>query len=763
MAIPIDETNSLVQEELLKQAYSNLQLALFALLMNILIVATVFWDLSDKKILLSWTGLVLFILLKRYYDFVIFSKKKLNINLHLAEKKFKISALITAISIGIISFLFFPDAESIHQTFITMILAGLSAGAVMSLSMYKNLASMYLTILLTPLIYVTYMQNSDSNIHLYMSLLILLFLIMLTQFSKIYNKNILNVILSKLRVAKTEQELQNSENNFETIFHESTVGILTYNKDLIIQESNKAFTSILKAPLNKIINFDMKKISNEKVLNCLTAAINGKKEYYEGTYHTHISGEDIWISMETVPMFDAEDGRKCALAIVTDITQKVKSDEKIRYQAYYDSLTGLANRLTLNERLHSHVSKLSQTDSFSSVLFIDIDHFKSINDSLGHHVGDIYLKIFAQRIAPKIGEDNLFSRLGGDEFVILVTKMSANKEDAINIAKSLAQRLHESMMQAIIIEENALYMTLSIGIHIITKNDNNINNILKYADIAMYKAKDSGRNCSHFYKDEMSSQIQNKLNLSNDLRVALELQQFELYFQAIVEIESEKITSCEALVRWNHPQKGLIYPDNFIQHAENNDSIILIGDWVIDQACKEYQKFSEYIQDLAINISYKQFIQENFVEKLTQALKKHSIEAHKIKLELTESVAIHNLPATIKKIQLLKSLGFQIVMDDFGTGYSSLSYLKNLPFDYIKIDRTFIKEMLIHEDDASLVKTILSISKQFNFSVIAEGVETQEQIDFLKKYKCNYYQGYFKSEPLPADKFKNLLLNNFRN
>ena len=254
----------------------------------------------------------------------------------------------------------------------------------------------------------------------------------------------------------------------------------------------------------------------------------------------------------------------------------------------------------------------------------------------------------------------------------------------------------------------------------------------------------------------MSQDIDRKLTLNNELRHALKLNQFELYYQPIVETQSDKIVSCEALIRWNHPTKGVVFPDNFIQYAEESDLIIDIGDWVIDRACKQFKKCNGKIRDIAINISPRQFIQEDFIEKILQTTKSNEIHPSSLKLELTESVAINNLSATIKKMNLLKSHGFKIAMDDFGTGYSSLSYLKNLPFDYIKIDRSFIQDMLENEDDASLVKTILSISQQLNFSVIAEGVETQEHIEFLKEFDCDFYQGYVKSKPIPADKFKEL-------
>ncbi|MCD6432935.1 MAG: EAL domain-containing protein, partial [Sulfurimonas sp.] len=609
-------------------------------------------------------------------------------------------------------------------------------------------------ILLLPYIFIIYNQNSEM--HTLISLLIFIFLIILILFSRRYNKDIVNLIISKLTVERTEKELQHSQNNFSTIFQEATVGVFTYDTNLIIQESNSAFSTMLKAPLHKLINLDMKQLPDQNIRKCLNSILKGKKGFYEGLYHTKISNEDVWVSMETVPMYDTDEKINGGLGIVTDITHRVKSEEKIRQQTLHDDLTGLDNRLAFNNKLQIQLSKLSEQNNFGTLLFIDLDHFKTVNDSLGHHIGDTILKIFSSKASSILRENDTIARLGGDEFVILLDDLNRTEKSAIDTSYRVADKLHEVMKKPIEINEHTLHITLSIGIDIIDSQQKNIHDILKYADIAMYKAKDCGRNTTCFYKKEMSDQINEKLKLNNELRKALELNQFELYYQPIVELQSGKITSCEALIRWNHPERGLVFPDDFIPYAEESDLIISIGDWVIDAACKEFHNCHSTMQDIAVNISSRQFIQEDFVEKILKATKINNIHPSSLKLELTESVAIDNLSTTVKKMNLIKSYGFKIAMDDFGTGYSSLSYLKNLPFDYIKIDRSFVKDMLKNEDDASLIKTILTISKQFKFAVIAEGVETIEDIEFLKTLECDYIQGYVISKPIPADKFKEL-------
>ncbi len=749
------KNNSLnIKRELLAQASSSLRLSALGVFTNVFVLVFAFWNTSSNSFIFIWTASILLIFTIRLKNAKSFLDDIENSPIEKKEKEFKTLALITAVIISVGIVVLFPNDKPFYQAFLTMILAGLSAGAVMSLSAYKELTRNYLIILIIPYLFVIFDINSE--IHILISLLILIFLTILISFSKNYHARILDLIISKLAVEKTQKELQHSQNNFSTIFQEATVGVFTYNRNLVIQESNRAFASILNAPYDKIINLDMKQLPDQNIRQCLDSILSGERGFYEGKYHTKISNEEIWISMETVPMYNSEDNIQGGLAIVTDLTHRVKSEEKIRHQASYDHLTGLANRLTFNQKLSKKVSKLSEQNSFAVVLFIDLDHFKTVNDSLGHHIGDKILKIFASRALSVLREDDTISRLGGDEFVILLNNLNRNEATARKISTKVADKLHKIMKKPIEIEGNSLHLTLSIGINIVSSEQKNIHDILKYADIAMYKAKDAGRNTTCFFEEEMSQDIDRKLTLNNELRHALKLNQFELYYQPIVETQSDKIVSCEALIRWNHPTKGVVFPDNFIPYAEESDLIIDIGDWVIDRACKQFKKCSGKIRDIAINISPRQFIQEDFIEKILQTTKSNEIHPSSLKLELTESVAINNLSATIKKMNLLKSHGFKIAMDDFGTGYSSLSYLKNLPFDYIKIDRSFIQDMLENEDDASLVKTILSISQQLNFSVIAEGVETQEHIEFLKEFDCDFYQGYVKSKPIPADKFKEL-------
>lgn len=749
-----NSNNFQVKKELLHLATSNSFLSAIALFLNIVIINIVFWDISSKLFLSSWLLSITALLIYRSLLSKQFLSGGSKLSIESVEKRYKTVTLLSGIIVGVGIVIVVPEGLPFHQAFLSMIVAGLSAGAVMSLSYYKNLIRNYLLILILPFSLVIYMQN--SQVHSFIALLMILFLAMLVMFSKKYNENIVNVIKSKLLIEKAEKELELSENNFSSIFKEAPIGIFTYDKELIIQEANQAFASLLKAPLDEIIHLDMKKLKDKSIYPSLDIVLNSQKGFYEGNYQTTLSGEEIWVSMQTAPMYDIDHKIKGGLGIVEDITERIESEKKIRYQAFYDHLTGLANRLTLTDRLQQQLSRLNRHHRFGAILFIDIDHFKTINDSLGHHIGDALLKTFATRASSIVRQEDTVSRLGGDEFVILLSDLSDNKLIATQYANEMAEKLHQLMKEPIEHEKHLHHITISIGVTLIGVGNNNINDILKHADIAMYKAKELGRDTTCFFEEEMSQQIKEQHLLDHELREAVKENHFELYYQPIVESKTSKITSCEALIRWNHPTKGVIFPDDFIPYAESSGFIIALGNWVIQRACQDYKNLKNDIQSIAINISPKQFNQESFVEDILKIINEHEIEPSLFKLELTESVAVDNLYATIEKMNLLKTHGFSLAMDDFGTGYSSLSYLKNLPFDFLKIDRSFIKNILENEDDASLVKTILTISKQFNFAVIAEGVETLEHVNFLKALDCEYYQGYVISKPLPLKEFKKL-------
>lgn len=751
----INDKHYKVREELMHQMVAGSYMSTVAFLINIIIIVIAFWNIGNKHFLIFWLSSMFVLLFVRSIIAKIFLLKDSRISLSVAEKSFGIITLFSVILLAVGLQVIFPQGLPFYQAFLSMIVAGLSAGSAMSLSYNKYLIFTYLTILIMPFAYIIFIQGTP--LHILISILMVLFLLMLILFSRRYHHNIVEVIKSDLIIKQTEKELKLYEKSYASIFKEVPIGIFIYDTKLIIKEANQSFFSLLKAQKKQIIGLNMKELIDRSVVPALDIVLKGENGFYEGIYHTKISQEDIWISMKTVPMYDIDNDIKGGLGIVEDITNRIEAEKKIRYQAFYDHLTGLANRVTLNSRLQQQLVKHNTDNNYGAILFIDIDHFKNINDSMGHHSGDELLKIFASKVSMVVSEDDVVSRLGGDEFVILLSNLGDDIDLAKEYATQIATRIHNSTREPIGIEQYTIFVTLSIGVTIIDPKDNSISDILKHADIAMYRAKELGRDTTCFFEDKMGKQIKEQIKLNQELRMAIKENQFELYYQPIIELKESKIVSCEALIRWNHPTKGVVYPDKFIPYAESNGLIQEIGAWVIERVCMDYKELQKHVASVAINISAKQFNQKSFSSSLLNYTSKYGIDPKNIELELTESVILDNLTATIEKMNQLKLHGFTIAMDDFGTGYSSLSYLQSLPFDFLKIDRTFIKNILINEGDASLVKTILAISKQYDFDVVAEGVESQAHIEFLKEFECNFIQGYAISKAITIKEFKKFL------
>jgi EAL domain-containing protein (putative c-di-GMP-specific phosphodiesterase class I) len=358
-----------------------------------------------------------------------------------------------------------------------------------------------------------------------------------------------------------------------------------------------------------------------------------------------------------------------------------------------------------------------------------------------------------------IRKDDILARLGGDEFILLLSELSLSEFDAMKMAQEVSKKVHAATKEAYHVEKHVLHVTASIGVTLIDDSMQDKNDILKFADLAMYKAKEAGRDQTCFYEEQMDTDIKKRLIIENDLHTALKSDEFELHYHPIVTCQSAEVVCVEALLRHRKKDGTLIYPDEFIGVAEESGTIVAIGYWVIQEACRQFKFWQDNVDDLkleniAINISQKQFMQEDFVTRLSTIVSEYDIACSSIELELTESVVIGDVNTAITKMNRLKELGFVLSMDDFGTGYSSLSYLKNLPFDIIKIDRSFMQNILTNSDDAILVTTILNICEQFNLQVIAEGVEKVEQIEFLRSSSCDYYQGHVVTPPLPANEFE---------
>jgi diguanylate cyclase (GGDEF)-like protein len=433
-------------------------------------------------------------------------------------------------------------------------------------------------------------------------------------------------------------------------------------------------------------------------------------------------------------------------------TQLITALNDMEYMAYHDSLTGLTNRRLFEEKLSKEIVTASSNNKKIAVLFLDLDNFKNINDTLGHTFGDLLLKNVAKRIKECISKNDLISREGGDEFTILLTRID-KYEDILYMAK----KLQNNILKNFTINGIEVRITASIGVSIYPDHDVIAENLIKYADIAMYRAKENGKNGIEVYLPKMKDIISKKMLLENALRKAIDRNEFLVYFQPQININTKNLIGFEALIRWNSNDLGMVSPAEFIPLAEESGLIIPIGEWILKRACEQLvlwhnQGFQPF--KISVNISHIQFKSEDLVKVIRRIIKETNIDPKFIELEITESVAMFNEELIISKLNQLKNLGVQIAIDDFGTGYSSLSYLKKFPVNTLKIDQTFVRDMFMNNESLSLVAGIISMAHNMRFKVIAEGVETNEQLMYLGSVGCDVAQGYLFSKPLPANQLQ---------
>ena len=444
---------------------------------------------------------------------------------------------------------------------------------------------------------------------------------------------------------------------------------------------------------------------------------------------------------------------------MSDITERKVIEERIHKLAYFDPLTGLPNRSQMHERLDVLLKTAQRNNHCVALLFIDLDRFKPINDSMGHPAGDQVLKQVAQRLRNCTKKHDLVCRIGGDEFTVAIGEQTDN-EKAADTAVKVAERILHALNRPYILGQREVFISASIGISIYPHDGGSVIELLKNSDMAMYHAKDLGRDNVQFFNEKMNQKAVELLELENDLRHALGRNELELYYQPQYQSSNGKAVAAEALLRWNHPTKGLISPGLFIPIIEDTGLIVPIGQWVLEQACQHFADWKNKALDLqriAVNVSARQFKQDDFLQIVKDAIFKAGIRPDQLELELTESILIDDIEHTLEALNGLRKLGVRTAIDDFGTGYSSLNYLKQFPVDTLKIDRSFIQNLPDNSDDAQITRTIIAMAHNLGMGIIAEGVETREQLQFLISARCEEVQGFLFSKPLPQKQFIQLL------
>jgi len=561
---------------------------------------------------------------------------------------------------------------------------------------------------------------------------------------------------SRKKLIQNEKELRLAAGVFETA-NEAVMITNTQNK---IIKVNNAFSEITGYQEREVLNHNLTQFKftseDETYLENIFTNLESQGSWQGELWSQQKSGEKYlqWLAIST--MKDPKDNVEGYVFLFSDITQRKADEKRIWKQANFDSLTGLANRGLFIEHFSRSIERAKRNNKLVALLFIDLDRFKYVNDTFGHAAGDLLLIEAGNRISTNLRKSDTVARFGGDEFALVLPDI-----DELHSVEAVVNKLLISLSQPYSLDGKNAFISASIGITIYPENGADTETLLRNADSAMYKAKEKGRNASYFFTHEMDLEAQRRRALEQALHYALKNDELSLNFQPIINLQTGEVTSCEALVRWQHSEFGMISPDEFIPLAEDVGLIIPIGEWVLKQACTEAMTWVNIKQkntpSISVNLSSYQFKKQDITKLVKQTLSDTGLPASRLTLEITESLLVNDDESTLSQLEQIRALGVSLSIDDFGTGYSSLSYLKKFPINYLKIDKSFVMDLVVDKESRALIEGILSMAKSLQLEVIAEGVESNAQVAFLKSLNCPYVQGYFYSKPLSAMAFSRYL------
>ena len=545
-----------------------------------------------------------------------------------------------------------------------------------------------------------------------------------------------------------------------TVFEHSTSAILITDPAGYIVQANEAFSRVSGYAVSDVLDQLPSMLTVDEQQEAHLRYVL-KQLHQRGTWEGEVwlkrrNGEHYpaWVGITAV--LDDEGDLASYVCFFTDISERKASEQRIHRLAYYDALTHLPNRTLFQDRLHTALQQAERHKSWVVLMFLDLDRFKPINDSLGHAAGDRMLKDMAERLLDCVDDDDTVARMGGDEFTLLL-QPKASREQALNRAIHVAEHILAGLVTPFVLENREFFVTASIGIALSPQDGSELSQLMKNADTAMYHAKERGKNNFQFYQADMNASALERLELESDLRHALEQNEFILYYQPQFSGDGKRLTGAEALLRWRHPQRGLVPPGEFIPVMEELGLVVDVGDWVIAEASRQLKAWHQAkvrVPKVSVNISARQFSDGQLGNRIAAILKDTGLPPACLELELTESILMREVHEAMQILDSLKNLGLSIAVDDFGTGYSSLNYLKQFPIDVLKIDRTFVDGLPEGEQDAQIARAIIAMAHSLNLAVIAEGVETHEQLEFLREHGCDEVQGYLFGRPMPANQFE---------
>lgn len=673
---------------------------------------------------------------------------------------FRIAVISTGMAWGLAGFLLFPADDLAHQLVLLYILAGVTATAVLTNCGDPVGAAGFAVCIVVP--YIVHMLVREGDLYKILAVFGFVSLGFVLAMIRVVARGTRENIVLRFEAMDREDALKTSTEQYRLLLNQLAVGVLHYDKNYFITYCNERLTQILQAAKETLIGRDLQDLSDPMIPATLQKAIaGGASVRYEGYHDATLGNFRGWISLVATPSRDSRGNIVGGVAIVEDITEHHANQEEIHRLVFSDALTGLPNRRRLLERLQQALSTCRKMGKFSALLFVDLDNFKTLNDTRGHDVGDQLLKQVAVRLTDCVRPTDSVARFGGDEFLVLLEDLPGNANEAFARARKVGEKIISALNAPYMLGAYEHYCTASIGASLFGDRPIAEDELLKQADMAMYQAKAAGRNALRFFDPKSQSAITTQSALEADLRAAIRDGQLTLHYQPVVD-GTRRVVGAEALVRWQHPTRGLVAPADFIPIAEATGLIIPIGRWVLETACALLAKWAIRPEraelTVAVNISALQIRQSDFVAQVLEIVQRFGAIANRLKLELTESLFVDDAEDTIAKMNALSALGIGFSLDDFGTGYSSLSYLKRLPLDQLKIDKSFVMNLEQSDSDASICAATIGLAHNLGLQVVAEGVETEVQLYFLDTvHHCDFMQGYLFGRPMPLDQFESYL------